>query len=73
MYVVSSERDIAAVAVRALLEDGHDGAEYVLTGPQSVDQREQVVTIGDVIGRPRRCGPQARGCIPPPWRASYAS
>lgn len=48
------ERDIAAVAVRALLEEGHDGAEYVLTGPQSLSQREQVVTIGEVIGRPLR-------------------
>ncbi len=48
------ERDIGAVAVRALLEDGHDRAEYVLTGPQSLDQREQVVTIGNVIGRPLR-------------------
>ena len=32
------ERDIAAVAVRALCEDGHAGAEYVLTGPQSLSQ-----------------------------------
>ena len=32
------ERDIAAVAVRALSEDGHAGAEYVLTGPQSLSQ-----------------------------------
>jgi uncharacterized protein YbjT (DUF2867 family) len=48
------ERDIAAVAVRALLEDGHDGAEYVLTGPQSLSQREQVATIGEVIGKPLR-------------------
>jgi uncharacterized protein YbjT (DUF2867 family) len=48
------ERDIAAVAVRALLEEGHDGAEYVLTGPQSLSQREQVITIGEVIGRPLR-------------------
>ena len=48
------ERDIAAVAVRALLEAGHDGAEYVLTGPQSLTQLEQVITIGDVIGRPLR-------------------
>jgi len=48
------ERDIAAVAVRALLEGGHDGAEYVLTGPQSLSQLEQVITIGDVIGRPLR-------------------
>ena len=36
------ERDIAAVAVRALCEDGHAGAEYVLTGPQSLTQFEQV-------------------------------
>jgi len=45
------ERDIAAVAVRALCEDGHDGKQYVLTGPASLTQREQVRTIGDVIGR----------------------
>jgi uncharacterized protein YbjT (DUF2867 family) len=48
------ERDIAAAAVRALLDAGHDGAEYVLTGPQSLSQREQVVAIGDAIGRPLR-------------------
>jgi uncharacterized protein YbjT (DUF2867 family) len=48
------ERDIATVAVRALLEAGHDGAEYVLTGPQSLSQLEQVTTIGDVIGRSLR-------------------
>jgi uncharacterized protein YbjT (DUF2867 family) len=45
------ERDIAAVAVRALCEDGHAGAEYVLTGPQSLSQFEQVSIIGRVIGR----------------------
>jgi uncharacterized protein YbjT (DUF2867 family) len=46
------ERDIAAVAVRVLCEDGHAGAEYVLTGPQSLSQLEQVSTIGRAIGRP---------------------
>jgi uncharacterized protein YbjT (DUF2867 family) len=45
------ERDIAAVAVRALSEDGHFGAEYVLTGPESLSQFEQVSIIGSVIGR----------------------
>jgi uncharacterized protein YbjT (DUF2867 family) len=45
------ERDIAAVAVRALCEDGHVGAEYVLTGPESLSQREQLATIGRAIGR----------------------
>ena len=46
------DRDIAAIAVRALCETGHAGAEYVLTGPQSVSQREQIETIGKAIGRP---------------------
>jgi uncharacterized protein YbjT (DUF2867 family) len=48
------ERDIAAVAVRALCEDGHAEAEYVLTGPQSLSQFEQLSTIGRVIGRSLR-------------------
>ncbi len=48
------ERDIASVAARALYEDGHAGGDYVLTGPESLSQAEQVRTIGDVIGRPIR-------------------
>jgi uncharacterized protein YbjT (DUF2867 family) len=48
------ERDIASVAARALLEDAHAGAEYVLTGPQSLSQFEQVSTIGRAIGRSLR-------------------
>ena len=46
------ERDIAAVAVRALCGDGHAGREYVLTGPRSLTQCEQVRIIGNAIGRP---------------------
>jgi uncharacterized protein YbjT (DUF2867 family) len=45
------ERDIAAVAVRALREDGHAGAEYVLTGPESLSQSEQLAVIGRALGR----------------------
>jgi uncharacterized protein YbjT (DUF2867 family) len=45
------ERDIACVAVHALCEDGRSGAEYVLTGPQSLTQLEQLSIIGRVIGR----------------------
>jgi uncharacterized protein YbjT (DUF2867 family) len=48
------ERDIAAVAVRALCEDGHARAEYVLTGPQSLSQFEQLSTIGRASGRSLR-------------------
>ena len=45
------ERDIAAVASRALYEDGHAGGDYVLTGPESLSQAEQVSVIGAALGR----------------------
>jgi uncharacterized protein YbjT (DUF2867 family) len=34
-----------------LHEDGHAGADYVLTGPESLSQAEQVKIIGAAIGR----------------------
>ena len=45
------DRDVAAVAARTLYQDGHAGGNYVLTGPESLSQAEQVSIIGDVIGR----------------------
>jgi uncharacterized protein YbjT (DUF2867 family) len=48
------EHDIAAAAVHTLLEEGHAGGEYVLTGPQSLTQLEQLTTIGRVLGRSLR-------------------
>jgi uncharacterized protein YbjT (DUF2867 family) len=48
------ERDIAAVAARALLDGQHAGGDYVLTGPESLSQAAQVHAIGDAIGRPLR-------------------
>ena len=45
------ERDVAAVAARTLYQDGHAGGDYVLTGPESLSQAEQVSIIGDVLGR----------------------
>jgi uncharacterized protein YbjT (DUF2867 family) len=48
------ERDIAAAAVRALCDEGHEGRDYVLTGPASLTQREQLQIIGDAVGRPLR-------------------
>jgi uncharacterized protein YbjT (DUF2867 family) len=49
-----AERDIAAAAVRVLLDDGHAGARYVLTGRQSLTQAEQAQVIGAAIGRELR-------------------
>jgi uncharacterized protein YbjT (DUF2867 family) len=45
------ERDVAAVVAHALRDDGHAGCDYVLTGPESLSQAEQVGVIGSVLGR----------------------
>jgi uncharacterized protein YbjT (DUF2867 family) len=45
------DRDVAAVVARTLYQDEHAGGDYVLTGPESLSQAEQVSTIGDVLGR----------------------
>lgn len=45
------ERDVAAVSALALLDAAHAGRIYVLTGPQSLTQREKVRLIGEAIGR----------------------
>jgi uncharacterized protein YbjT (DUF2867 family) len=45
------ERDLGAVAVRTLCDKGHARMEYVLTGPQSLTQLEQLSIISSVIGR----------------------
>ena len=47
----ADDRDVAAVAARTLYQDGHAGGDYVLTGPESLSQAEQVSIIGDVLGR----------------------
>jgi uncharacterized protein YbjT (DUF2867 family) len=45
------DRDVAAVVARTLYKDGHGGGDYVLTGPESLSQAEQVSIISDVLGR----------------------
>ncbi|MEV0996737.1 zinc-binding dehydrogenase [Nonomuraea sp. NPDC050202] len=51
---VVHERDIAAVAVRALLDAGHHGAAYALTGPETLSQADQVRIVSEVTGLPVR-------------------
>lgn len=45
------DADVADVATEALLHEGLIGKRMLLTGPETLNQREQVATIGDVIGR----------------------
>ncbi|QIS10153.1 SDR family oxidoreductase [Nocardia arthritidis] len=45
------ERDIAAVAVRALVDDGHDRAAHYLSGPHTLTHVDQLDLIGAALGR----------------------
>ena len=45
------ERDVADVATAALLQDGHHGQAYDLSGPELITRREQVHAIASAIGR----------------------
>lgn len=49
-----AEQDIAAAAVRVLLDSGHAGQTYTLTGAESLTQIRQAEAIGKAIGRPVR-------------------
>lgn len=44
-------RDVAAVSALALMDAAHAGHTYVLTGPQSLTQRDRVRLIGEAIGK----------------------
>lgn len=45
-------RDVAAVAVRALTEPGHEGKAYDLTGPEAVTMYRMAEVLQSVLGRP---------------------
>ena len=45
------ERDVAAIAARALVNSAYAGHSYVLTGPQSLTQRDKGRLIGEAIGK----------------------
>jgi uncharacterized protein YbjT (DUF2867 family) len=45
------QRDVAAAAVRTLVDHGHEGRSYVLTGPQSLSQHDKVRLIGEATGQ----------------------
>ncbi|WP_316573459.1 NmrA family NAD(P)-binding protein [Nocardia canadensis] len=49
---VVHEADIGAVAAAALLEDGHHGRAYNLTGPAPLTTRERIAILAAAAGRP---------------------
>ncbi|MER7179173.1 NAD(P)H-binding protein [Streptomyces hyaluromycini] len=44
--------DIAEVAVRSLLDAGHAGRTYTLTGPEAITVPGQAAVLAEVLGRP---------------------
>ena len=44
-------RDIAAVAVKALTESGHEGRAYTLTGPEAISYDDLAGELSAAIGR----------------------
>jgi uncharacterized protein YbjT (DUF2867 family) len=44
--------DVAAVAAVVLREDGHAGATYTLTGPESTTPRQRAAAIAGALGEP---------------------
>ncbi|MEV6113046.1 NAD(P)H-binding protein [Streptomyces sp. NPDC052109] len=49
---VIDPRDIAEVAVRALLDTAHAGRTYTLTGPEAISVPDQTAVLSAVLGRP---------------------
>ncbi|MEV0165986.1 NAD(P)H-binding protein [Nonomuraea fuscirosea] len=45
------ERDIAAVAATVLVEGGHGGRTYTITGPEAITLKRKVEILGAAIGR----------------------
>lgn len=52
--------DIADVAAAVLLDDGHSGQTYELTGPAPISPRERVAAIGTALGEEVRLVEQSR-------------
>jgi uncharacterized protein YbjT (DUF2867 family) len=50
-------RDIAAAAVAVLIEEGHDGRVYDLTGPEALSDHDIAAKLSAATGREIRCEP----------------
>lgn len=68
-------RDIAEVAARALVDDGHQGATYTLTGPAAITHDEIAAALSAAVGRtvtfsdapPEQFAAALQGILPP-WQ-----
>lgn len=49
---VIDPRDVAAVAVRALISPGHEGKTYRIGGPEALSTEQRVAVLAAALGRP---------------------
>ncbi|WP_093852513.1 NAD(P)H-binding protein [Streptomyces pini] len=63
--------DIAQVALRVLLEGGHHGRTYALTGPRAISVRDQAAQLGEVLGRRLTCAGLTIAQAQERWRRRY--
>jgi uncharacterized protein YbjT (DUF2867 family) len=49
---VVDPRDVSEVAVAALLDAGHSGRTYTLTGPEVLSVPDQAAVLAETLGRP---------------------
>ncbi len=54
---MTDARDVAAVAARALLADGHTGEAYDVTGPEALSHADACGKLAAALGRPIRYVP----------------
>lgn len=50
-FATVDARDVAAVAAKALSEEGHEGQAYTVTGPAAISDHEVADTLSKVLGR----------------------
>lgn len=62
---VVDPRDVAGIAVAALVGPGHAGRTYTLTGPETLSPGDQAAVLGEVLGR----RVELRDLTPPETRA----
>ncbi|NYI07841.1 NmrA family NAD(P)-binding protein [Allostreptomyces psammosilenae] len=67
---IVDEADVGAVAATALVEDGHAGRTYLLTGPELLSQRQRLAVIGAAIGRSLRFEELSEEQARARWRAA---
>ena len=46
--------DVAAVTAAALVEDGHEGETYEITGPEAISYAECAAILSEELGKPVR-------------------